>query len=422
MDVPGRAEPSVHRAVLGYDSAVTSLRILVLVLGVAVGVFLPFVSVILAGLGFAPSAIGLVFSLGAIAFTVAAPAWGHLADVRLGRPRTLQVCAIGAALALLALLGSWPRVVVAVLFVVFWIFQSSWQPLSDAITVNALPGRGRGYARIRLLSSLSFAVGTVAAGFIYDRTGYVPAFVIATTCALAMAVAAARVPDIARADLAAYRSALPADGAVRGGWAGQRRWQFGSAGLALRVAPRLGLVLMAVALVHVGIIAGNTFLGLRLVGLGGGPSDVGLSAGMSAAAEIPAMLAAGWVASRIGLRGLFAGSALIYAACLTSWAIIDVPGFIIVSRLLTGLAFAGIVVSVVLTIATVLPADLQATGQALFQTTAFGVAAIVANVIGGLLYGSVGPSSVFWLGAIVAVVGAIVGWCVFPRRVRQPHS
>ena len=40
---------------------------------------------------------------------------------------------------LLVLLGTWPPAVVALLFVAFWVFQSSWQPLSDAITVNALP-------------------------------------------------------------------------------------------------------------------------------------------------------------------------------------------------------------------------------------------------------------------------------------------
>ncbi|HEX7474252.1 MAG TPA: MFS transporter [Candidatus Limnocylindrales bacterium] len=392
----------------------TSLRIMVLSVGVAVGVFLPFVAVILAELGFSPSAIGLVFALGAIAFTVAVPAWGHLADVRLGRPRTLQVGAVGAAIVLLVLLGSWPRPVVAILFVAFWVFESSWQPLSDAMTVNALPGRGRGYARVRLLTSFSFAVGTVAAGLVFDRTGYRPAFVIAAVCALAMAIASAGIPDIARADLSALRSTLSAEGPARGGPAGHRTWHFGSAGVALRVAPRLGLVLTAVALVHVGVISGNTFLGLRLVELGGGPSAVALSAGLSAVAEIPAMLVVGWAASRIGLRGLFAGSASIYAVCLASWAIADAPGLIIASRLLTGLAFAGLVVSVVLTIATLLPSDLQATGQTLFQMTAFGVAAIAANVVGGFLYGSVSPAAAFSLGALMAVVGAVVGWFVLP--------
>ncbi|HYH93744.1 MAG TPA: MFS transporter, partial [Candidatus Saccharimonadales bacterium] len=154
----------------------TALRLLVLALGAALGVFYPFISVILAERGFSPGEIGLTASIGALGFTLAVPAWGHLADVRLGRPRTLIVCATGAALVGLALLLPWPAIVVAALFWVFWVFESSWQPLADAITVNAV--RGRDYSRIRLLTSLSFALGAILAGQVYDQTGYWPAYAL----------------------------------------------------------------------------------------------------------------------------------------------------------------------------------------------------------------------------------------------------
>ena len=43
----------------------------------------------------------------------------------------------------MALLLPRPALVIAGLFAVFWIFESSWQPLADAITVNALRSRRR---------------------------------------------------------------------------------------------------------------------------------------------------------------------------------------------------------------------------------------------------------------------------------------
>jgi predicted MFS family arabinose efflux permease len=46
---------------------------------------------------------------------------------------------------------------------------------------------------------------------------------------------------------------------------------------------------------------------------------------------------------------------------------------------------------------------------------AFGVAAVVANVIGGVLYESVGPAALFGTGAALAVAAAVVGWLAFPR-------
>ena len=427
--------PSGPGAAGAYHVRVLALHVLVTALGVALGVVYPFISVILASRGFSAGEIGLVFSIGAIGFTIAVPAWGHLADVRLGRPRTLQVCAIGAGVAIGALVAPWAPIVVVLLLIAFWIFESSWQPLADAITVNAL--RGRDYARVRLFTSLGFAVATTLSGFLYDWTGYTPAFVLFVIATAVLFAASWFVPDVGRADLAALergtRSAKaaapipehapaappappPAAPALPPAPGRQRTWHFGSAGVALKVAPKLRLVLTATALLYVGIISGFTFLPLRIIELGGSPSDVALSAGLSAATEIPAMLVMGMVARRFGLRAVFTTSALLYAACLASWTVIEIPLVIVITRTVTGMAFAGVTIGVVMTIARLLPSDLQATGQALFQTSAFGVAAVAANILGGVLYQAYGHVALFSLGAVLALVAAATGWAAFPAR------
>ena len=413
-----------------------TLRVLVTAVGVALGVFYPFISVILAEFGFSPGEIGVVFSLGAIGFTVAVPAWGHLADVKLGRPRTLQVCAVGAAAAVLGLLVPAAPLVIVALMLLFWIFECAFQPLADALTVNAVGDHD--YARTRLFGSLGFALGAILSGFLYDRTGYWPSFVLFALAAAAIVVSAAFLPDVERADLVEIRRrtepglgeaagdaaaarteplAVTGAAATSAPAASRRSWHvgLGSVGVAFRVAPRLGAVLLASVLLHVGILSGFTFLPLHLEALGGSPSDVALSFGLSALAEIPGMLVMGLFVRRLGLRGVFGLAALIYAACMASWMVIDVPLAIVATRAITGLAFAGIVVSVVLTIAAILSRDLQATGQALFQTSAFGIASIIANVIGGQLYETFGPATVFGLGAVLAVAAAGIGWFVFPR-------
>ena len=384
------------------------LRLVVLALGVALGVFYPFIPVILAARGFSPGEIGLVASIGAVGFTIAVPVWGHIADVQLGRSRTLQLCAIGGAAAVGALLGSWPPIVIALLFMAYWIFESSWQPLADALTVNLVDRRR--YARIRLLTSLSFAVSSIAAGFFYDSAGFEAAYVLAVAAAIAMAVAAGAVPDIGRANLVQTDE--------RETPSSRFGPSLGSAGVALRVAPRLGVVLLAVTLINITIISGFTYLPLRLGDLGSPPSDVALSAGISAIAEIPAMLVAARVAQVIGLRGMFVTSALIYGAATSSWIVLESAQVIIATRLITGVAFAWVLVCVVLTIARLLPSELQATGQSLYQTFAFGFGAIIANIVGGQLYEAIGHGAVFGLGAVLAVVAAAMGWIVFPRDAR----
>jgi MFS family permease len=406
-----------------------ALRALFLSVGGAVGVVYPFIAVILLGRGFDVVGVGVVTALSAVAFTASVPVWGHVADVMLGRPRALQVSAIGGGLALAVTLLPVPPLVVAICFIAFSASESAFAPLSDALAVNGVPDARRDYARIRLMSSLTFAASTIASGFVYDQTGYTPMPILFGLAALVVVASAAFVPDVERADL----QALAADGGRSAeSVTGRRpdvvgtaraahgsRSRLGSTGVAFAMAPKLRLALLSIGLIHVGILAGFTFLAVRLQDLGAEPSAIALSAGVSAFAEIPAFLIMGRLAQRFGIRGVFVGSTLIYVVCFTSWMVIDSPILIIATRIATGFGFAGVGVAAVLTIATLLPDRLQGTGQSLYHTTAFGLAAIVANVGGGIVYGTVGYAAVFGLAAIAGLLAATVGLFALPRgRVR----
>ena len=69
----------------------------------------------------------------------------------------------------------------------------------------------------------------------------------------------------------------------------------------------------------------------------------------------------------------------------------------------------------VLTIARLLPPELQGTGQSLYQTVGFGIGAIIANIVGGLLYDLIGSAAVFGVGTVLSLSAAVLGWWVFPR-------
>jgi len=365
-------------------------------MGVAIGGVFPFIPVILIANGFDVLGVGVVTALTALAFAVAVPAWGHFADVVVGRPRALQIAAIAAAAALALTLLQVPPLVIALCYIGFAAGEAAFAPLSDALAVNAVRDPRRDYARVRLLFSLSFAVATIGAGFLYDQTGYGPAPIIFALGALVVVASAAFTPDVERAKEAASA-------------------RFGSVGVAFASAPRLPLVLVALGLMHVGILAGFTFLSVRLQELGAEPSTIALSAGVAALTEVLGFLVMGALAQRLGIRAVFIASAAIYGACFVSWMFLDSPILIVASRVATGFAFAGIAVAAVLTIAALLPGRLQATGQALYQTTAFGVAAVIADVGGGLIYGSLGYAVVFGLAALAAVLAAVVGAAALPR-------
>ncbi len=87
-----------------------------------------------------------------------------------------------------------------------------------------------------------------------------------------------------------------------------------------------------------------------------------------------------------------------------------------VTRFASGIFFAGVFVSFVLTISAILPPRLQSTGQTLLQAACFGFAAVVANLLGGLLYQTGGALGVFGGAAICAALGGLLGLLVLPSR------
>lgn len=390
------------------------IQLVFLLIGAALGAFYPFVAVILADRGLGAPAIGVVTAAASIAFSLAVPVWGHLADVVVGRVGALRLAAAGSALALVGFGLPWPAVVLGLLYVAFMVFQSALGPLADALAVNALADPPRQYGRIRLLSSIAFAIVSVAAGVLYDETGYWPASLLCAGLAVAIIPASIGLPDRPRFEL-------------RGGAAGTqdgtpRRPMGGSIRFALAAAPGLLGVAVAIAFAFGGVIAGFTYLGLRIVEVGGRPSDVALSAAVAAFAEIPAMAAAGAIAGRFGLRVLFGGAALLYAVCLAGWIVIAEVGLIVASRAVTGLAFAGLWIGSVLAMRALLPDRLQGTGQGIFQVAAFGIGALVANGAGGVVYGTLGHGPLFGLAAVSSAAGAVVAWRVLPGAASTRRS
>ena len=383
-----------------------ALRAIYLALGASTASLSVFIAIILQERGLSSQVIGLVSGAGALALFGAIAFWGHIGDRVLGRRTTLQLVVVIAIAIAIGIGLPIPPWLLAILVIGFVCTHGGVLALADALTVNTLRNPDRQYGKIRLMASLSFAVATIGVGFAVDRFGYSVTslfYVFFGSCLVAAAFAAP--PD---RDSAARSREPRAPGTSS---------RFGSIGTALRTQPRLLPVLATIAVMAGAMTASSTFLSLRLIALGGQPSDVALSFGISAFAEIPGMFLASRLSRRFGLRGVFCLSAIAYAAAFASWAVLMSPSAIVATRLLTGLAFAGITYSMVLTIGQLLPKTLQATGQALYQGTASGIASAGGNVIGGVLYGALGAPALFVICAGLCIVAGIMALATLPTRV-----
>ncbi len=392
------------------------LRSLYLANGVIYGTVGAFVPVILTWHGFDAPLVAITAGLGSLAFWIALPAWGHLGDVVVGTRRALQLAAIPAALVTLGLALPAPALVIVLICVASAMTGGAIGALTDAQAVSGLTDPRREYGRLRMLGSLSAGLAALGAGLVYDRTGYILAPILGAAATFSVFFIARRIPDGKGALRPRERAVV--DTRPRESAGASRHGRFGSVSDALHGRPRLIAILFGCLGIFIGIMGSGTFVTLRLQSLGGGASTIGFANGLGALAEVPGMILAGWLAGRFGIRIVLAVSALGLATVFGSWAFVTAPMVIVATKMVAGLCFAGVTVSFVVTMATILPPRLVSTGQTLYQSVAFGAASILANLAGAFIFRIGGTEVVFWFLACATLVGCVVSVLAVPGHSR----
>jgi MFS family permease len=369
--------------------------------GVANSVFAPFAPAILVERGVSPTWLGVIGATVSALYVGLAGAWGHLADVTLGRGRALSVAFVIAAALLAVFALPLPVAAVGLVYVAFATVYGLLFPLQDALAVNTLPDPGRQYGAVRGLQSGTYALGALVAGAAWEAAGYggaVPAFLV---LAVPVVLVAWRIPDIGRAKLTTEGRG----GAVRE---------------ALSISPRLPRALLAIGLANVGVFAGLTFLPLLVVRLGGGSGAIGLAVGVTAAVEVLALPTVSRLLGRVGPRPVVTVGVALMAVVFAWFALAPSPEHVIAAAGLYGVGWSAMWAGSVTTVRVLLPPTLQGTGQSLLALSTAGIAAFAANVGGGLLWAGPGPIAVFGIAAGCAAVGSALAWTSLPRGADRP--
>lgn len=380
----------------------TSLRLSALYAaqGIATGLLLPFLVPLLAGRGFTVQGIGLALGLSAAVTVVAYPAWGYLADLRIGRVWVLRIASAVAALAGVALgaTGDNALATAAVVSLVS-IGCAPWGPIADAIALGGDGAEARDYGTIRRWTSLGWVAAAPAGGVIYALAGpgWLPLLFGVSALGIAASTVGARLPPGPRT---AMKQHEPGDGDGGSGI----RWFLGLA----RRSPVVGPFLLGLFVISVGGGAAMSFLPLRILETGGGPLLIGIASALPAALEIPVFSVAGSLAVRIGLRGLFLAGISVAVAQLLVVAVAPDPLVITIVRTVDGAAWALRYTATVLVVAAALPGRVRAMGQSATSLVVGGIAPIAADPLGGLIYGQLGGTVLYAAGAVMVALGGAI--------------
>ncbi len=384
------------------------------VIGIMQASYLPFAGIVFRDRGVSFEAIGLIGAVNSMIALAAAPVWGHLGDAVLGRAAAfrlaLLVAAVGVAIFAVGPLAGIPGAAIAAFA------GAGLVPLLDSIGMEQLAKVGGQWGPLRAITSFSYAAMCVLSGALVALGGAIvigPMYglaalvVIAGTIGLRTAPAlhhttsseqSEAIAEIERSEIAGTNAEI----AVAGDW----RNRFGTVTLAFQQSPGLFAFLALSLLVNLGAGLFYAYGSFRIQEVGGDAAAVAFGSTVSAAVEIPFFLAGGLIVARLGLRTLFAIGLVAMGICSVGYAVIDTPFALAIARSLVGVGFACTLLASVLSVRNLVPAALQATGQALYQSVSFGLSVAIAALVGGIIYGELGAAPLFFLSAAI-MFGAI---------------
>lgn len=372
-------------------------------------IFCGFVALGSAGPFQALYAVSLGATLGQVAFLaggytsiamLAGLAWGRWAD-RPSRRKWMMVggmCLLGAVHLASALVPHWQWLVP--LRFIEGLAIPAHQVASMAMMGDLLaghPNRPRLISAYRMSGSLAFSVAIVATGALSQVTGYAGSYIVATVVFAIGAATAATLPAAV-----SIQVANPGTAPARIGFG---ELLTGPMRPVLILALAFGLPFSMVYSVWPIWIANE---------LGLGQVSYSRLWGLAAFAEVPFMLAAGWMIGRAGAPRTFTVGLVAFSAVYCVYLINPPIESLFLAQVIRGLGFAAYTATSLTMAIELAPATARGRAAGLYQS-AQGLAQITGNWIGPPLAGAIGFRPIYGIAAV-----AVLGGAAYALRIARP--
>ena len=358
----------------------------------AVGAFMPYWSLYLAGIGLDAERIGALVALGMAVRIVTPNLWGWLADRRGRRMGVIRVGAVAGAACFALVPLTRDAALLALIIVVYNTFWTAVIPQFEAVTLAHLGAGAARYSRIRLWGSVGFVLASAGVGMLLEREGalalpWVVAPMMASVAAMAFAL---REP--------------PADPGARPG-GGEPvpplPWR--------RVTP----FLLACALMQMSHGPYYVFFSIYLDGAGHSRDAIGALWALGVVAEValfavmPHVLAA-WPAAPLfaGCFALTAARWLVLAVAPPTWPVL------VLVQALHAVSFGAYHALGIALVHRLFSGGREGRGQALYSSLSFGAGGAAGSAAAGWLWASAGPEATWLAAAGAAALGGVVALAV----------
>ena len=338
----------------------------------AFGAASPFLPALMEARGLPAEQIGILFGTATAIRLISAPIAGRIADRTQALRATLAVCAVATALAAMGYLSAWGFWALLAVGLLHALALAPTTNLADALAVVASRMQGFEYGWVRGAGSAAFIAASLMAGMAVSTFGLGVVVVLQAMLMLAVPFATALVPPVARLDPKPEK--LSREGI-----------------LALARLPVFRRVVLVAAMVLGSHALHDTFSVIRWTNAGISPQAASMLWSLAVAAEVVIFFVVGpWVLDRLGPARAIAIAAIAGAA---RWVIsaltLDLAAIMLIQPL-HGVTFALLHLACMRLLASTVPTELAATGQAVYGTVGVGAASALLTLASGWLYAGLG--------------------------------
>ncbi|WP_338543536.1 MFS transporter [Paenibacillus tundrae] len=363
------------------------LQGLYLFMGLAGGIFNPYINPILVAQGFSSKETGFIMAFGTLISIILQPIWGIMVD-KFKKTRFVLVLSLLVPALLAYFYNIEVYIILILIYTLCTIFQVTQIPVADSYAVTAAKAANTSYGMIRLFGSLGTGLGGSAAGIYLSQFSihmlWLP-FLVFNVLSAILASTLPRQTSISSSSVTF------------------------SVGLARLLRNRTFLLfLIGCFLVNQTLTAFNSFFVISFQMAGGSVAMTGTALLLASITNVPSMLAAAFILRKWGHERtmlLAAGAYMLRWGIQWLW---PTPEVMIGIQVLHGLSFGFFYIAAVEYVASVTGREMQATGQSLFNMVFAGLGGIVGNMLNGYLLDLGGPSLMYLACTISAALGAFI--------------
>ena len=359
-------------------------------------IFGTFMPVYLNRIGFTRAMTGSLLAIGPLVAVASQPVWGFVGDRAPSKNLILKVLLIGAAMAVLLFPVSNSWIWLLMIFALFTLFQSSINPMSDAITLEYLESRRWQFGPIRLAGTIGYAAMSLLAGRLVEWNIKI-IFPLYSLMALAGFLVMFRIPGVL-GHHKTKRKLAP--------------W------LLLKNKPVMLLISFSF-IIQITLGFYYSFFSIHFTNLGGSSSQLGLAMLITAASEIPFLLLADKIIRRFGVPLTLVLSSLIISLRWLLLHLVTNLSWIVAINAMHGLSFIVFQYCLAVFISKNVPDELKASGQTLNALLSMGIARLIGSMLGGMLSDRFGIQQMFLWTSLLGFAAALVFGTIFLRINRK---